>query len=940
MVKRVKKRAIIFAGIAILAISLILLGSGLGFIVDYQWFGELGYTSIFLAKLIYKVKIAVPIFALTALFLYIYFVNIKRDFYKNSGLIETNQDKRKYGKIILMVAFILAFFISSVVAGDLWLDILKYTKATDFNVLDPIFAKDVSFYVFKLPLINRLLSILIFIVAVMIAATVALYGLMISLKAPEMIRMRSEQEYNPFKKRLFNRDMFNLAIRQIAVLGFIVFTVLTLKFLMGRYGLLFSSGGVAYGAGYVDIAVTLKVYTLQAVASILGALFFVYAMLKKKYKMIFLGPALIIIISIAGNFAALAVQNYVVAPNEYAKEKQYIKNSIEYTQKAYGLDKIRQEEFAAVDALTLEDIQNNKQIIDNIRINDYRPALEVYNQLQGIRPYYRFNDIDIDRYTIDGDYTQVFLSARELSPEHLRQEAQSWVNKYLRYTHGYGAVLSPVNTVTPQGQPHLLVKDIPPAAMSGLEITRPEVYFGELTNDYIITNAKSPEFDYPMGDDNVNSFYEGTAGIKMNTFNKLIFAMYHGTSRILFSEDITPESRMLINRNIVLRAKEIAPYFSYDEDPYLVIHEGKLFWIIDGYTHDNNYPYSQPITGGINYIRNSFKVVIDAYDGTTDYYLVDEEDAIALTYSKIFPGLFKPLDQMPEGLKEHIRYPETLFDIQAEIFRDYHMENPQVFYNREDAWSIALEQYGNETLELDSSYQIIKLPGEKDVEFILTVPYTPINKNNMVAFLVVRNDGDKYGEMIIYKLPKNKLVYGPFQIETRISQDTEIARQLSLWDQRGSEVIRGNLLIIPIEDSLLYVEPMFMKASQGNNSLPEMRRVIVAYQDTIVMEETLAEALRAIFGETGPDIPPLEGDTGIAETLEGPGGHPEESLAGLVTEGSTVDAEGDIEILIQSAAELFEKAQAASKDGNWAKYGEYLQRLEEALNRLQRHVSR
>jgi uncharacterized membrane protein (UPF0182 family) len=926
--RRGKKLLLIIAGI----VAVVFLGLNIfvNVIVDYQWFGEVGYTGVFLAAIINKFKIGIPVFVLLTLLLYVYFISMKKDFYRHLGLIETNQDKRRYGRVIFLLSLVLSFFVSSIVAGGLWLEILKYINAVDFNVTDPIFAKDIGFYVFRLPLINQLLSLLTFMAIVLIVATAVFYGAMITLKAPEMGRMQEDPETGTRRRSLFGKDMLSLAIRQIATVGFVIFVILALRFFVSRYSLLYSPGGVAFGAGYTDITVTLKVYMLQAAAALLSAILTVYAANARKYRTALYGPVLLIVITILGNLAAMAVQNYIVEPNEYAKEEQYIENSIKYTQKAYGLDRIQEKEFAASDTLTLKDIENNRPIIDNIRINDYRPTLQAYNQLQGIRPYYRFNDIDIDRYTIEGKYTQVFLSARELSPEHLREEAQSWMNKYLRYTHGYGAVLSPVNTVTAQGQPQLLVKDIPPAAGAGLEITRPEVYFGELTDDYIITNAKSEEFDYPLGDDNKYSFYEGTAGIKISPLNKLIFALYHGTTRILFSGDITPDSRMLINRNIITRVRKIAPYFSYDEDPYLVIHEGKLYWIIDGYTHDSNYPYSQPLEGGVNYIRNSFKVVIDAYNGTTDYYLVDEEDAVVVTYSKIFPDLFKPLDQMPEGLRSHIRYPETLFDIQAEIFRDYHMENTQVFYNREDAWSIALEQYGNETLEMDSSYQVMRLPGENDVEFILTIPYTPINKNNMVAFLAVRNDGDKYGEMIIYKLPKNKLIYGPMQIETRITQDTEIARQISLWDQRGSEVIRGNLLVIPIEGSLLYVEPMFMKAS-GDNSLPEMRRVIVAYGDTIVMEETLAEALAAIFGEAGPGVPPAE-----EPVTPGEPGIPEEPV------GLGEDAEGDgesLEELISLANELFEDAQEASRTGNWAQYGEYLQRLEEVLNRMQQQVN-
>ena len=924
MVKwRRRGRTFLFVIIAVFIVLFLSFSTLINFFVDYQWFGEVGYTGIFLVRIINQLKIGVPVFVVMSVLLFWYFRNMKKDFYRHSGLIESNQERKNYNRIIIILSLVLAFLVSTVVARGLWLDILRYINAVDFNVTDPIFFKDIGFYMFRLPLINQLLSLLTFIAVVLVIATVVFYGAMITLKTPEMNEMQDGQAGRFTKKSLFSKDMLNLAVRQIATIGFVILLILAARFFIGRYSLLFSSRGVAYGAGYTDITVTLKVYMLQVAVSVLSAVLIVYAAFTKKYKVALYGPILLVAVSILGNFAALAVQNLIVEPNEYAKERQYIENSIKYTQKAYGLDKIQEKEFAAADTLTLEDIQANQTIIENIRINDYRPTLQTYNQLQGIRPYYRFNDVDIDRYIIDGEYTQVFLSPRELFRA---EEDQSWVNRYLRYTHGYGAVMSPVSSVTPQGQPLLLVRDIPPVSSAGIEINRPEIYFGELTNDYVITNAKSPEFDYPMGDDNVDSFYEGTGGIRINPLNKLVFALNQGSSRILLSGDVTSESRILLNRNIMARVNQIAPYFTYDDDPYLVINEGRMFWIIDGYTYDNNYPYSQPITGGTNYLRNSFKVVIDAYNGTTDYYLVDQEDAVVEVYSKIFPDLFKPIDQMPEGLRDHIRYPEAMFDIQAEIFRDYHMENPQVFYNKEDAWDIALEQYANETQQLESSYQTIKLPGEEQIEFVITVPYTPINKNNMIAFLVARNDGDNYGEMLIYKLPKNKLVYGPMQIESRISQDTEISRQISLWDQTGSGVIRGNLLAIPIEDSLLYVEPMFMEAS-GGNSLPELRRVIVAYGDTIVMEETLDEALEAIFGEAAPDAGRQEQPEEPVQPTE-PGELPEEGPAESMEE------------LIASANELFERAQEALRTGNWAEYGEHLARLEEVLNRLQQLTNR
>lgn len=910
MARGVKRRRTVIFIVAVIVFALLFfLSSIINFIVDYQWFKEVNYASVFLARLINELRIGIPLFILLSILLFLYLKNMQKDFYKHSDIISSKKERKRMNRISIIVSIVLSFFISVVVARGLWLDILKYMNATNFNVTDPIFNKDISFYAFKLSLLREMLSMLIFFAVVLIGLTIIFYGIMITLKTPEMLRARNGEENTQNRYTIFNRKMLNLAIRQIATIGFVIFIILASRFYISRYNLLFSPRGVAYGASYTDIAVTLKVYIILVGASILSAILIIYAVFSKKYRVAIYGPALLIVISILGNIAAAAVQNFVVEPNEYSKEEKYLRYNIEYTQKAYGLDKIQGKDFPAAENLTYEDLQQNRLTIENIRINDYRPTIQVYNQLQGIRFYYKFNDVDIDRYNIDGKYTQVFLSARELSQENLREEAKTWINKYLKYTHGYGAVVSPVNKVTPQGQPELLVRDIPPVTRTQLEITRPEIYFGELTNDYIITNTRTAEFDYPLGDDNKESFYEGTAGIRMGFFNRLIFALYHGSAKILLSGDITPDSRMILNRNVVTRVTKIAPYFIYDEDPYLVINDGKLYWIIDGYTYNTNYPYSEPIQGGINYIRNSFKVVIDAYNGETTFYLVDEEDAIVKTYQKIFPDLFIPFDKMPQGLKEHIRYPQTLFDIQAQVYRDYHMENTQVFYNREDAWNIAQEQYRGDIQEVESNYLILKLPGEEDAEFVLTVPYTPAKKNNMISFLVARNDGDKYGQLIAYKLPKNKLVYGPMQIESRISQDPVISRQLSLWDQRGSEVIRGNLLVIPIEDSLLYIEPLYLRAS-NENSLPEMRRVIVAYKDTIVMEETLDKALSVIFGEAPPTVP---------EVPQAPGG---------------IEA-GTVEELIKAANELFQKAQEASRNGNWAQYGEYLAQLENVLRKME-----
>jgi uncharacterized membrane protein (UPF0182 family) len=517
--------------------------------------------------------------------------------------------------------------------------------------------------------------------------------------------------------------------------------------------------------------------------------------------------------------------------------------------------------------------------------------------------------VDVDRYMLNGGLTQVFLSAREMNSAEITDQ---WINKYLKYTHGYGVALSPVDAITSVGQPELLVKDIPPKTnMEELKIDYPQIYFGELTDDYIITNTKEKEFDYPKGNENAETFYEGDAGIKLNGINKILFAIREKSLKLVISGNIKNDSKILLYRNIKERVRKIAPFIEYDKDPYVVVADKKLYWVIDGYTISSNYPYAEPYNKNkINYIRNSVKVVIDAYNGDTKYYITDEKDPIIQTMSKVFPQLFTSVDKMPSKIKEHMRYPQTIFDIQAIVYRRYHMNNTNVFYQNEDLWDIAKEIYGGSDKSdiMESNYFIMKLPEEDQEEFLLSIPYTPKNKPNMTALLMARNDGEDYGKLILYKLPKQKNVYGPMQIESKIDQNTTISKEFSLWGQKGSSYIRGNLLIIPIENSLLYIEPIYLKAD-NENSLPEVKRVVVAYGDKIAYEETLKEALESLFGRRG-EIPGEE----IA-----PGELP---------------IDGDKITLKERANEAFIRAEEAQRQGNWSEYGRYINEVKRILIEL------
>jgi hypothetical protein len=571
--------------------------------------------------------------------------------------------------------------------------------------------------------------------------------------------------------------------------------------------------------------------------------------------------------------------------------------------------------------LSLEALQDNAATLRNVRLWDYRPLLQTYAQIQEIRLYYDFVDVDIDRYQFDGDYRQVTLAARELAPEQLRN--RTWVNEHLEFTHGYGLVMSPVNEVTPEGLPVLYVRDLPPEVSVNLRIDRPEIYYGEKGGRYVFVKTRVQEFDYPKGDTNVRTTYQGKGGVSVGSvLNRLAFALRFGDSQIFFADALTSESRILFYRNIHERVRRVAPFLAYDRDPYLVVADGRLVWLQDAYTLTDRYPYSQPVddrfavhadrTG--NYIRNSVKVAIDAYDGTLTFYIADPTDPLIQTYASIFPQLFQPMDQMPQSLRAHIRYPEDLFRIQAQIYATYHMKDPNVFYNKEDVWAIPSEVYQGDQLPMEPYYVIMRLAGEEREEFVLILPFTPATKNNLIAWMAARCDGEHYGELVVYNFPKQELVYGPLQIEARIDQDPTISAQLSLWSQRGSRVIRGNLLVIPLGDSLVYFEPLYLQAEASQ--LPELKRVIVAFGEKVAMEESLEEALQVVFG----------GTRAIARGEETP----------AMGESEASGISPALADLIRAAREHYDAAQEALRQGDWATYGQELKALKEVLDEMAR----
>ena len=920
----------IFIAVTVIALLLILGGSFstiLNFTTDYKWFKELGYTKTFLTKLSTQFKIGVPAFLIVFIAIFSYIMFMKKRYYREANIQPTKTLGRWFNITLALISGLISMFISSIFVSNLWFSVLQFINRTNFNMKDPIFNKDLSFYVFALPLFKEIVGLLFLTIAIMILLSIILYIIMSISGIISGNRFGEQRVFDmdgrPLGSRMgdiIDKELIKNVFFPVGILISIFFILLGINYYLNSYELLYSTRGVVYGASFTDVRVNLWVYRVMAAASILSATMFLYGMIKGSINRLAIGPIIIIITLIFGNVGNTLVQRFIVEPDEISKEQEYLEYHMEYTQRAYGLKDVEKRDFPVDQDLSKEDLSNNEDTIGNIRINDYRPIKQVYNQLQAIRLYYNFNGVDIDRYNIDGKYTQVFLSARELNQENL--QTKTWINKHLKYTHGYGVALSPVNAIASDGQPEMLIKNIPPVTDVDLEIERPEIYFGESTNDYIIVNTDEMEFDYPEGSDNKQTMYEGTAGIELGGINRILYAIKEKSYKLLISSNINRDSRIIKHRNINERIRKIAPFIEYDENPYIVVNQqdGKLYWIIDGYTVSERYPYSKPFSeeSNMNYIRNSVKVVVDAYNGDVKYYVFDEEDPIIGTYRKIFPDLFLDKSDMPDGLMEHTKYPTTLFNIQAEVYKNYHVENPMVFYNEEDLWDIAQEKYMGEVQYVEPIYQMFRLPDVDELEFLLTIPYTPKTKPNMTSLLVARNDGEDYGRLLLYEFPKGKTIQGPMMIESRIDQNTEISEQLTLWSQEGSKVLRGNVIIVPIENSLLYVEPIYLEAD-SENSFPEVKRVVMAFEDKMVMERSLEEAFAKIFGEW----------EGKPEEVE----EPEEAEQTDKTD-ETDEVKKDSEKLVKQAIEIFNKAKSASQGGNWAEYGRYIEELEDVLKEL------
>lgn len=929
------KKGLSFVVMVIVVILVLLIGCA-GFLTNWMWFDSLGYEKVFWTKFLSQLEIGVPVFLAAMLLVRIYLKSLKKHYFIE---VESHEipDEKRLNKISWGMSVVFGLLVGLTAGASTWMDFRQFANATSFGLKDPLFHLDISFYVFKLAFLTKANNIVLGIVVGVVIITLLYYGILMTVRTPDVFEREPEEPEGPetsgenaipftrkYRKKpsekrtldLNNSNMsqlLHIASGKLTLLGIIFYLMVAMDFLMRQFDLLHVHTGAVYGAGFTDVNVKLWVYRLIMVLSIVGAVTLCHHMHRKEPKKLVRIPIAIVAVGLLGGVVSFAVQNLLVSPDEINKESKYLERNISYTRHAYGLDNIKVEEFPAEQNLNRQAIRDNSQTITNIRINDYEPVQDFYNQTQSIRQYYDFNDVDIDRYNIDGEQTQTYLAAREINESKI---SSTWINRHLKYTHGYGAAVSRVDAVTASGQPDIIVKNIPPESEAkDIDITRPEIYFGELTNDYVIVNTDEQEFDYPNGNENSYSTYKGKAGIKLNLLNRILFSVREGSMKLLVSSNVNSDSRIIINRNIKDRVEKLMPYLSYEKDPYMTVVNGKLYWIVDAYTTSSYYPYSEPYSGEVgstNYIRNSVKVVVDAYNGDTTFYVVDQDDPVARTYQKIYPTLFKDVKEMPEGIRKHIRYPNSLLKIQAGVYTKYHMDQVKVFYQDEDLWDIAHQIYGTEEKEMDPSYFIFELPDEKKAEFINMIPFTPKSKQNMTAIMMARNDGNRYGQLLVYKFPKNKTVYGPMQIEAQIDQNTEISKEFSLWNSSGSKYRRGDLFVIPINNSIMYVEPVYLEAS--NQAIPEMKRVIVAYGDKIAYESTLEDALADLFGE------------------DENGG---QSQSASASSGKNNSGKSNTKELIQKANEAYENAVNAQKSGNWKKYGDYLDELEKYLNQLE-----
>jgi uncharacterized membrane protein (UPF0182 family) len=876
---------------------------------DWLWFDEVKLQAVFLRRITAQAWLGLIVFGVVLAVLFFNFRlahgSLKaRSFtvFGPEGPRTISLDMARLRPLFTLAsiggAALIAFYASR--KWELW---LMARNAVPFGTADPILGHDIAFYVFQLPFLHFV------------------HGL--ALVTTVLAALGAGAAYFAGQNLLFDPQrglMLGAAARKhLGALAAVLLLLLACRAWLGIPELLTTPSGAVHGASYVDVYARIPTQWVLVIVGVVGAGLALYQMRETRLWPLMAAAGAYFGLALLGSLYALGLQRFVVAPNEQVRETPYIAHSIRATRAGFALDDVVERGLSGEAALTRADIDRNGATLDNVPLWNEQPLLDAFGQIQEIRTYYDFVSVHNDRYVIDGQYRQIMLSAREMNSTSL--PSTSWINERLTFTHGYGITLGPVNEVTPEGLPLLFIKDLPLKSSVDLTVTQPAIYFGELSNDHVFVKTATKEFDYPRGDDNVFGTYGGKGGVALDSvMRRLMFALRFASPDTFFSPNITEQSRVLMYRRIAERVKRIAPFLVYDSAPYLAISQGRLLWVQDAYTTSSRYPYSKP-AGGINYIRNSVKVTVDAYDGTVTFHVLDTEDPVVATLARIFPTLFKPIAHMPEDLRGRLRYPQGIFGLQAAVFATFHMTNPATFYNGEDQWDIPSLEQGPQAKPMAPYYTVMKLPGEAGAEYIQMLPYTPRQKDNLAAWIVARSDGENYGQLVVFQLPKQTVIFGPRQIAARISQDQVIAPQITLWNQQGSAVIQGSLLVIPIEESLLYIRPMYLKAANGR--IPELKRVIVAYQNRIVMENTLDAALERLF--PGGGVSPAVARTQPVRPLR-----PEPAPQGASEEASSLAAQ---------AQQAYQRALQAQREGNWAQYGEEIRQLGELLQRMNQRPS-
>jgi uncharacterized membrane protein (UPF0182 family) len=920
-----RHRRLFFLVLVVLVVVIFGSRTALSYYVDALWFWSLGYGEVFRKTLTLQCAVFAAFFILTFVFLYGWFLALRRahqsDLPDDHVIVVGGQPlKLPVARMLRLVGLVVPLAIAVVTGASVMMEwptfaLYWYAPHTTGGSVDPIFAKPVNFYLFTLPAWQFITGWLL--TLAVIACVIAVFFVFVTGSTRMLSGRRGRYISLPWRG---SSIPFGFLLLMLAMRAYIA-----------RFERLFDEHTIFSGVTYTDAHLMLPGMLAVCAALVLGtaiATINVVSAPRVRWLVAAVAPAVIcyLVLQISGWY----VSSFIVKPNELVRERPYIANNIDMTRQAYGLDRLAQREFPAETTVGAADPANNQATLQNIRLWDWRALQDTLRQIQEIRTYYDFPDIDIDRYEINGTMRQVMIAPRELNVDKLPESSRNWINEKLIYTHGYGITMNPVNGFTPEGLPNLILSNMPiQSTVQNIVVKRPEIYFGELTNTDVYDKTRQQEFNYPEGQTNSLTSYEGNGGILLGGFfRRLLIACDRGDlTKLPFSDDINQESRLLMRRNVRDRVAALAPFLTYDSDPYIVIgDDGRLSWIMDGFTTSDSYPYSSHYALGntpINYMRNSVKVVIDAYDGTTTFYVFDSQDPIITAYRQIFPALFKDAAAMPTALRKHVRYPELLLKLQAAVYGLYHMTNPQVFYNREDLWTVASEAGMNEagqqkTQAMEPNFVLMKLPGETAVEFVEILPFTPANRNNLIGWIAGRSDGEKYGTSVVYDFPKTKLVDGPLQIEARIDQNAQLSGQLTLWNQQGSHVRRGTLLVIPCGHALLYAEPIYLQAERS--PMPELRLVVLALQDRLAYGPTFDSAMRALFGG---EVSSLSGATAPVEPERSA-----ESSAAPTKPGADVNA------LITGAAKDLADYQRLTAEGKLGEAGQKLEQLKRKLDEL------